>query len=432
MEEVANHYENARQKIKSQISDAYRFGNKDQAKQLEGVENQLRRRIQSLRGVSGRSAGQEFAHSSPGGHNLSVTADQIDQCPYLLATKDSVCDLRTGHKRPGRREDNLLTSTDVMLPKDILNAKPKVWEKYLWESLEDQSVIDFLQRFIGYCLTGYTSEQVFLILSGLGRNGKTVFAEIVRRFMGKYAIPIQAEMLLDQGRGRAASAPSPDIMSLHGKRLVFASEPDENRRFSVGKIKWFTGSDTLTARNPHDRYETRFEPTHKLVMLTNNDPHASADDYAFWNRVCKVDWPFSFVDNPTRSSEKKKDPHLMDKLTNELPEILAWAIRGCLYWQRDGLQIPAKVKVATENYRRSEDIIQDFLDECCIVQEDPEKAHLYTVSSQAIYKRFSDWYIEYHGKRVPSMHWFGRRMVKRFIKQKSNTYRYLGLTITSE
>jgi putative DNA primase/helicase len=122
----------------------------------------------------------------------------------------------------------------------------------------------------------------------------------------------------------------------------------------------------------------------------------------------------------------------MDKLTNELPEILAWAIRGCLYWQRDGLQIPAKVKVATENYRRSEDIIQDFLDECCIVQEDPEKAHLYTVSSQAIYKRFSDWYIEYHGKRVPSMHWFGRRMVKRFIKQKSNTYRYLGLTITSE
>jgi putative DNA primase/helicase len=304
VEEVSNVYAQEKQKIESQINDAYQYGNKDQAKQLEILAKQLDRNIHSLRGVPGRRGCLEFARSSPGEPKLSTTSDQYDQNPYLLAGPNGVCDLQTGLVRPGRREDNILTATGVPFPEDILNSKPKTWEKYLWESLENLDVINFLQRFIGYCLTGLTIEQVFLILSGLGRNGKTVFAEIFRRILGRYAIPIQAEMLLDQGRGRAASAPSPDIMSLHGKRVVFASEPDENRRFSIGKIKWFTGSDTLTGRNPHDRYETRFEPTHKLVMLTNNDPHASADDYAFWNRVCKVDWPFSFVDKPSGSTEK--------------------------------------------------------------------------------------------------------------------------------
>ncbi|MCA1794616.1 MAG: hypothetical protein LC660_12250, partial [Desulfobacteraceae bacterium] len=98
--------------------------------------------------------------------------------------------------------------------------------------------------------------------------------------------------------------------------------------------------------------------------------------------------------------------------------IMAWMVRGNIMWQREGLKPPPQVREAVEDYRRSEDTIQDFLDECCDITDDPEKAKIMTETSTNIYNEFKSWWEDYHSKRPPSIQWFGRRMSKKFKKEK--------------
>lgn len=299
------------------------------------------------------------------------------------------------------------------------------WETFLWESLESWEKIAFLKRWAGYCLTGVTDEQKFVIFSGAGRNGKGLFVETLMEVMGDYACPIPAEMLLDQGKGKSSSGPTPDIMTLQGRRVVVASESDEARRFSSSKLKWLTGSDTLTGRNPHDKHATHFKPTHKLILMTNNDPYAPPDDFAFWDRVLKVDWPYKFVPNPRKPDEKERDPRLKLELEKEQSGILRWMAEGCMEWQVAGLQPPPSVTDSIQSYQREQDLVQDFIEECCFV--DHEKEALKTTGGD-LYAAFKEWYQEFHNKsRVPSVTWFGRRMSNKFPKIKDSVVRYQGV-----
>lgn len=400
-------------------------GNKDAANYYAELQKQCYKRASKLRSPAGVNACLEFAYHLREPLSISVRGDNLDQNPMLLGCKNGVLELDTGELRSGRPEDLIVKSCPVDMPDDIEEPCP-TWEKFLWDSLEDQHIIDFLQRYFGYCLTGMTEEQVFLIMSGLGRNGKGVFIETVLRIMGAYAGPVQAEMLLDQGRQKTASGPTPDIMSLYGRRLATASESDEARRFSPSRIKWFTGGDTLVGRNPHDKHERHFRPTHKLVLMTNNDPYAPPDDFAFWSRLLKVDWPFQFVKNPKKSSEKPRDDHLMQKLEAEKPGILAWLVRGNILWQRNGLAPPPSVREAAETYQREQDIVADFIEEKCITFDNPESAR---TSGNDLYTEFSEWYQKYHRSKVPSITWFGRRMSKKFAKEKDGAVFYKGVAL---
>jgi putative DNA primase/helicase len=422
VEDVAVRYGEELAGLDVQISEAAKNGQKDLAKNIEGRKKEFVRRIQRLRGVNGRNAVLEFAAALPNGSSLAIKGDELDQDPWLLGFTNGVLNLRTGQFRAGRPGDYI--SKRCGCEWKGLDEECPTWDKFLWDSLENQHTIDFLHRWMGYCLTGVVTEQVFLILSGEGRNGKGVFVETVLSIMGDYSGPVQAEMLLDQGRAKSPDGPSPAIMTLFGRRLATASESDEARRFSPSKIKWFTGSDTLVGRYPHDKYERSFLPSHKLMLMTNNDPYAPADDFAFWQRVLKVDWPFKFVRNPKHPSEKERIDNLADKLKSEEPGIMARFVRGCMEWQAGGLQPTTEIRQAGESYRREQDLIQDYIEARCFVPSDPSAV---ATTATDIYQDFKTWYTEYHRAKVPTIQWFGRRMAKKFRKYKDGVVYYEGV-----
>jgi len=215
-------------------------------------------------------------------------------------------------------------------------------------------------------------------------------------------------------------------MALRGLRIAFASENDEGRRFSPSRVKWLSGGDTLVGRSPHDRYETHFTPTHTLILLTNHKPHAPADDFAFWERVHLIPFDLSFVNRkPVADNERPADKHLPEKLRAEASGILAWMVRGCLAWQDKGLDPPRIVRDATADYRREEDILGDFIDECCFLDPSAE------IQSSKLYTAFCDWWEQNVSKKTLSQKKFGKMMTKRFKREKKGTYKYFGLDLTS-
>jgi putative DNA primase/helicase len=218
-------------------------------------------------------------------------------------------------------------------------------------------------------------------------------------------------------------------MELKGLRIAFASETDEGRRFSPGQVKWYSGGDTLTGRLPHDKRPTRFGPTHLLILLTNNLPHAPGDDFAFWDRLKLVPFHYSFVasPDPAKPNQKKRNEGLLDKLKGEAPGILALLVNGCLDWQRNGLSPPPIVTSATEIYRINEDVITQFVEECCIVDADS------VVKAADLYKAFSTWYSEHIYEKVPKQKKFGEMLSKQFKKDKiGGVVKYYGLELNDE
>jgi len=265
-------------------------------------------------------------------------------------------------------------------------------------------------------MTGLVHEKLFPMLYGrTGWNGRSLIVETISYVMGSLAGSIPSEMLLTQKFSRSASGPSPDIMSLKGIRLAFASEIDDGQRFSMSKIKWLTGKDTLVGRNPHDKYQTRFLPTHKLFVMTNVQPQASPNDKAFWERLHLIPFTISFVNRePRETYERRAILDLDRQIRAEASGILAWLVRGCLLYQQQGLMPPREVTEATEEYRRNEDLLGDFVEECCI-REPAAKA-----KGSDLYARFVDWYHDNVGQKEPTGTWFGKMLAQKFDKGKSN------------
>jgi len=268
-------------------------------------------------------------------------------------------------------------------------------------------------------MIGLNLEHALFIWFGGGRNGKGLIQEVVCELLGDLAGPIQAEMLLDNGP-RSTSGPSPDIMSLKGLRLAFASETPEGRRFNAAKVKWFTGNDVLVARSPNDKYETRWRPTHQLFLLTNHLPHVSADDTAFWDRTQAVEFTQRFTYTPSGPNQRPRDKHLYEKLMAGGPGILAWLVRGCLAWHERGLDPPPIVLETTEKYRTGEDIMAKFIEERC------ELGDLFSASSSELSSAYQDWYASNVSKKsLPSSISIGRKLTMKF----PDNYKSGGYTI---
>ena len=393
---------------------------------LVAVQNAIYKRVKRLRSDRGRVNCLKFAHLN---HTkpLAIVGDVLDQEPWLLACQNGVIDLRTGELRPGRPDDYLSKASPVEW-KGIHEPCP-IWDQTLEQIFASHpELVDYLARLFGYAISGLTKENILPILFGQGRNGKTTIVESITHVLGPLAAPIQSEMMLDQGRSRSSSGPSPDIMALRGLRIAFASEADENRKFSPSRVKWLSGSDTLVGRSPHDRRETHFRPTHTLILLTNHKPHAPATDFAFWQRVHLIPFEFSFVDRqPQKDSELPADKDLPDKLREEASGILAWLVRGCLQWQKMGLAPPQVIIDAVAEYQRSEDMLADFLEQCCYIHPDEK------VGASALYDAFKEWFGENVSKRsIISQKNFGKLMKDRFEKRKSGTYIYFGLRLLTE
>lgn len=332
----------------------------------------------ALSGHAGRSlqisrleAMVQLARSSSG---IPVSVNQLNADPYLLGVKNGVIDLKTGQFRPAAPSDLITHCADVEY---VPNAACPVWTHTLYTIFDgDQDVIDFLQRCIGYSLTGDTSEQVFFFLHGSGSNGKSTVLNVVREIIGGYGLQTQPEVLMAR-KGVNPSGPTPELARLAGPRFVVANETEDGQRFAESLVKQLTGGDAITARVLHGE-PFDFIPQFKLWLAGNHKPIIRGDDYGIWRRIILLPFARQF-------SCKEKDKKLPEKLRNEYPGILNWMIAGTAAWRQRGLAAPQSVKQEVDAYKSDMDLMQQWLDDCCAC--DPGSR----TGAQAAYRSFVYW-----------------------------------------
>ena len=361
---------------------------------------------------------------------LSVTSDRWDTHPWLLGTKDGVIDLRTGELRPGRPEDYIRTVTSTTW--QGLDAECPRFERFLQEILADKpeqtrkELIGFLHRTLGYGITGSIREHVFLMLYGEeGRNGKDTLIKTLEKVLGEIVGAVSKDVLINSGKFSAPGSAKPHLVSLQGKRMAWASETDKGEKFDIGQVKFLTGGGTIPARPLYGK-EYTFNPSHLLVLMTNNPPHADAGDRAFWERLCPIELKMMFIDNPTEPYHRKKDTTLSEALEAESSGILAWLVRGCMEWQRVGLNIPQSVIESRDQYRKKEDTLGKFIESDCVIEQGC------SIRAALLYEDYVKW-AQANSLKPMSGTAFGDDMSKRFTKQrKTNGMYYIGIRLRTE
>lgn len=321
-------------------TDANELANPDERKR------QLRFALDSERAGRVRAA-LEMAQSEPG---IPVVPDELDLDPWALNVGNGTLDLRSGSLRAHDRADLITRCIETDY---CPGAMAPIWTAFLHRVLGgDEKLIQFVQRAVGYSLTGLTTEQVILLVFGAGANGKSTFITTLLDLLGPYAQQAPAETFIE----RRDSIPN-DVARLRGTRFVAAAEIGEGRRLNEALVKRMTGGDKITARFMRAEW-FEFVPQFTPWLATNHRPEIVGTDVGIWRRVRLI--PFTIT-----IPENERDPLLPRRLQRELPGILAWAVQGCLDWQEHGLAAPPAVVTATKAYRADMDVIGQFLDECC-------------------------------------------------------------------
>lgn len=293
------------------------------------------------------SGAERFCRSDPA---LAVTSKNWDKDPWLLGAPGGIIDLRDGSLLPSDPSHNI-TKLSATTP---AHGEPKRWLAFLNEATGgDQEVINFLQEWCGYGLTGDTREHALLFIHGGGGNGKSVFINTFTKLLGDYALTAAMETFT-AAKGERHST---DVAMLKGARLVTASETEEGKAWAEARIKQMTGADPITARFMR-RDNFTYLPQFKLTIVGNHAPVMHSVDEAMRRRFRIV----SFDRKPSRP-----DRRLEDKLREEWPQILNWMVQGCLRWQDQGLSHPSAMKAATEAYFEAQDVFGQWISDKCQV-----------------------------------------------------------------
>ena len=288
---------------------------------------------------------------------IPIQLTQLDRDPCLFNCLNGTVDLRTGELLHHSKAD-LIT---ILIPTEYnTDAQCPRWLSFLSRVTgEDDDLLAYLQRAVGYSLTGDTKNQVIFLLYGLGNNGKSTFTMTIRKLMAGYAERLDADDLMMKD-GRHGGGPREGIANLINKRYVVGSELQDGRRLDVSFIKDMTGGETVKARRLYE-HEIEFMPTHKLWLYGNHKPIIADSTLSIWRRVKQIPFDVTIPD-------AEVDPDLQVELEKELPGILAWAVKGCLAWQQYGLNEPEAVTTATAKYRHDQDILGDFIEDCCVLE----------------------------------------------------------------
>lgn len=369
---------------------------------------------------------------------LPINADKWDTDRWALGTQAGVLDLKTGKLRPGQPSDYIRTIIPTTW-KSLTEPCPR-FEKFWHEIFADRSqeeradLIAFLQRFLGYAITGLTREHLVLLLFGdEGRNGKDTLIARLHKVLGGVSTIANKDIMVNPGRISAPGACKPHLAFLQGKRIAVVSETDRGERFSAAQVKELSGGGDINARRPHGQ-EFTFSPSHTLVLLTNNKPHADASDAAFWQRLCPVVFNMRFIDkpDPLKPNERKADTSLGDELDKEASGILAWLVRGCMEWQRIGMDIPQCIVKERASYREEEDTLGTFLRETCVTGN-ALSGKPCTVEGKPLYAAYSGWCEDNGINRPMNNNSFGAEISKRFLKKRlSSGVFYVGLGLRTE
>lgn len=345
---------------------------------------------------------------------LSVRQTDFDQNHFLLNCRNGTVDLKTGVLRPHSSADRITKLVPVNYDK---NATCPLFKEFLDKIFDsDQELIDFLQRLIGYSLTGSTREQILIICHGEGSNGKTTLLNVLKKLLPDYMQAAPPELLLTNLRAGGAS---PEVARLQGVRCAVLTETNDKDVLNESRVKRLTGGDPLTARHLHCDY-FEFDPTHKVWLLTNHKPEIRGQDNAIWRRIRLI--PFNVT-----IPEKEQDKNLADKLEKELAGILTWAVQGCIEWQESGLKEPPQVLSATKSYQEEMDVVQEFLDECCDIEP------ALSAPVRQLYQCFVEW-CENYRVQACSKKKFSMSLQKKGFIDTHTRYgaRYQGLKLRSQ
>ena len=353
-------------------------------------------------------------------YGIPVVSNKWDSNHSLISLKNCTIDFRLSDKdasfvaRENRREDFI--TKQLAFDYDSTAKCPK-WESFLEDIIPDEDTRKFVQRAVGYTLTGSTREDMIFILHGNGCNGKTTFIETIADMLGSYAKTIKPETLMQKEN---SSALNTEIAAICGARLVKTSEIDEGKRLSESLVKQLTGGDTISTRFLFGK-DFEYEPTYKVWISTNHKPKIYGDDNGIWRRICLIPFEVKITDD-------KKDVDLDLKLKKEIQGIFNWALEGLIQWKQDGLKPPQKVYSATNEYRLQEDLLQCFIDDCI------EKKDELSISATELYKYY-EWHCEQNGITKLSSTKFGTkfREDKGFEKKHlcGRVY-YMGIKIKDE
>jgi putative DNA primase/helicase len=335
---------------------------------------------------------------------IRVSAEELDTDIFQLNCTNGTINLRTGQMK--RHDPDDLITKIVPVDYDPNSTCPN-FDKFLFQIMAGEiEMVKYLQRLLGYTLTGDTREQCFHIFYGNGSNGKSTLLNLWGKLLSDYAKQSQPETFLDINKGKINN----DIARLQGSRLVSTTEPDANQCFAEGVIKQMTGGDPITARFLRKEF-SEFTPQFKLFMATNYKPNIKGKDFGIWRRVRLI--PFAVIIPP-----HEQDQQLDEKLNTELPGILAWAVQGCLDWLKNGLGLPKVISEGTDSYRKEMDIVGRFIDDCCTV------GAFQSVSCQLLFNQYSNW-CRLEGEPLKSKVALGKELkLRNFEPDRTSTDRY--------
>jgi len=326
------------------------------------------------------------------GAQLAVPADTVDADPWLACCLNGTLDLRTGELREHRRDDRITQ----MIPLEydpVAEEHAGAWEDVLLQiCCGDRELMGFLQRWYGYCLTGHVREQVFVIHFGGGSNGKSLLLDLMQATSGDYAVGAPPGLVAST---RGDTMKDTELAVLRGRRMVTAHESRAGAELREDLVKLATGDDVITARHLYGQHFD-FHPTHKLQLLTNHRPVVRTQDYGTWRRIVLVGYgaKFGTPEEVARGEATAvADRMLADKLRRPemLRAVLAWRVRGAIEWARNGLQVPASVRLASEEYQSEQDRTKMFVTECCEAGDD---FHVYLSGGPeltTLYSEYSSW-----------------------------------------
>lgn len=306
---------------------------------------------------------------------IPVLMDELDCYNDYLNCQNGVINLRTGELLP--HDGNFMMSRISYAEYDNSGKKPELWLKFLDDVTNgDKELQEYLQKCVGYSLSGSIREQCCFFLYGMGNNGKSTFLDTISDLLGTYASNVQPDTIMMKKQDSGANS---DIARLKSTRFVTSEEPTEGVRLNEGLVKQLTGGGKVTCRFLYgDEFE--YEPEFKIWIGTNHKPVIRGTDVGIWRRIRLI--PFE-VNIP----KDKVDKNLKWKLRKELPQIMKWAVDGCIKWQKEGLELPKCVEQATNEYKVEMDILANFMESC--IEIDYVNGEL--ISAQDLFALYGAW-----------------------------------------
>lgn len=312
-------------------------------------------------------------------NDIPAAPDDFDCYTDYLNCQNGIINLRNGELIP--HDPHFMMTKICNCEYDVEHKTPARWLQFLDEITNgDKALQAYIQRCIGYSISGSNREQCAYFLYGIGNNGKSTFLDTIADMIGSYASNTQPDTLMLQSRlGSSGGGANSDIARLKSARFVTCEEPTEGVRLNEGLLKQLTGGSKVTCRFLYgDEFE--YTPEFKIWVATNHKPVIRGTDVGIWRRIKLI--PFE-VNIP----KDKVDKNLKFKLRKEFPQILAWAVDGCMLWQKEGLEEPLCVLDATKDYKQEMDLIAGFVEQCVVIDYDCNDRFV----ASDLFKVYSKW-----------------------------------------